>query len=331
MSRVQGLRAFASVAQGYARSRVSAVVAAATSRVGSVKALSVPVSSRFLSVTKVNLAAPICAPRPMAVRSVILSQNSLMSTLIGSSAQTAASASAETAISVNDEDDDGRARLAFLSSGQQEGSEGPKGSAHDSASKTRKTGSQSRVYKSTAIADALKQRMDEDIAASQRLVSTGGDINNLQQAFDALQVDASSNPALAAELAAVYDATSLRTASGEELRKARLRLNMQHYQRRPGDTGSSEVQIAVLHTKIATIEKHLTNYPRDVAVKRSLSVMVARRRKLLQYLKAQRFRTYQVLVRDLGIDEQALENVGRLPTTRPFLAVERDPKRHLRK
>ena len=56
------------------------------------------------------------------------------------------------------------------------------------------------------------------------------------------------------------------------------------YARKEGDTGSSEVQIAILSTRIKDMTEHLKEHPKDVHSRRGLMTMVARRRKLLDYL-----------------------------------------------
>lgn len=91
-----------------------------------------------------------------------------------------------------------------------------------------------------------------------------------------------------------------------------------HYQRRPGDTGSAEVQCVLLTERLNTLRFHLSRHPQDIQLNSNLQLIDHRRRKMLRYLKKERFRTYQVICRDLNIDERSMEIVGLLPTTKPY-------------
>jgi small subunit ribosomal protein S15 len=102
------------------------------------------------------------------------------------------------------------------------------------------------------------------------------------------------------------------------LRKAKVRALVNHYQRRPGDTGSPEVQAVLLTEKINTLEFHMTRHPQDHQLTRELQILKDRRRKGLRYLKHARFRTYQVICRDLNIEEHTFDIVGKLPRTIPY-------------
>jgi small subunit ribosomal protein S15 len=57
------------------------------------------------------------------------------------------------------------------------------------------------------------------------------------------------------------------------------------YKRGEGDTGSPEVQIAILTTRVAELTEHLRTHKKDYAGRRGLLMMVSRRRRLLDYLK----------------------------------------------
>lgn len=89
-----------------------------------------------------------------------------------------------------------------------------------------------------------------------------------------------------------------RTATSKVLRQARIKMLLEHYQRYPGDTGSVEVMIVLLTERINTLEFHLAQHKKDKNVLRPYHKLCARRYKFLQYLRKNRFRTYQVLVRD---------------------------------
>ena len=73
------------------------------------------------------------------------------------------------------------------------------------------------------------------------------------------------------------------------------------YQHKENDTGSSEVQVALLTANIANLSDHLKIHLKDHHSRRGLLRMVSQRRKLLDYLKRQDFSRYQKLITDLGI------------------------------
>ena len=57
------------------------------------------------------------------------------------------------------------------------------------------------------------------------------------------------------------------------------------YQNTPNDTGSSEVQIAITSDQINALSEHMKTHKKDLSSRRGLLLMVARRRKLLDYLR----------------------------------------------
>lgn len=67
------------------------------------------------------------------------------------------------------------------------------------------------------------------------------------------------------------------------------------------DTGSVQVQVALLSANIASLTEHLRKHKKDVHSKRGLVGMVNRRRKLLNYLKGRSESQYQELIASLGI------------------------------
>jgi small subunit ribosomal protein S15 len=67
------------------------------------------------------------------------------------------------------------------------------------------------------------------------------------------------------------------------------------------DTGSTEVQVAMLTQKIAELTEHLKSNKKDFATKRGLLMMVGKRKRLLSYLKDRNLDGYRKLIKDLGI------------------------------
>ncbi|WP_053038200.1 30S ribosomal protein S15 [Staphylococcus haemolyticus] len=67
------------------------------------------------------------------------------------------------------------------------------------------------------------------------------------------------------------------------------------------DTGSPEVQIAVLTAEIAALNEHLREHKKDHHSRRGLLKMVGRRRHLLKYLRGKDIQRYRELIKSLGI------------------------------
>ena len=73
------------------------------------------------------------------------------------------------------------------------------------------------------------------------------------------------------------------------------------YGRKEGDTGSPEVQVAVLTERINELTAHLKENPKDHHSRRGLLKMVGKRRGLLEYLKKRDIEGYRALIAKLGI------------------------------
>jgi len=67
------------------------------------------------------------------------------------------------------------------------------------------------------------------------------------------------------------------------------------------DTGSTEVQVAILTARILELTEHMKVHKKDFHSRRGLLMMVGKRRKLLQYLKDRDFGRYQNLIQRLGL------------------------------
>jgi small subunit ribosomal protein S15 len=68
-----------------------------------------------------------------------------------------------------------------------------------------------------------------------------------------------------------------------------------------GDTGSCEVQVALLTSRIAQLTEHLRIHPKDFHSRRGLIGMTSQRRKLLEYLKRNDLGRYEALIQKLGL------------------------------
>ena len=73
------------------------------------------------------------------------------------------------------------------------------------------------------------------------------------------------------------------------------------YATKAGDTGSPEVQVAILSSRIATLTEHFKTHKKDNHSRRGLLMMVAQRRKLLDYLKRKDEARYTDLIAKLGL------------------------------
>lgn len=95
---------------------------------------------------------------------------------------------------------------------------------------------------------------------------------------------------------------------GSPLKKGELMISkekktaiIKEYARSEGDTGSPEVQVAVLTARIQELTDHLKENPKDHHSRRGLLKMVGQRRGLLGYLKEKDIERYRVLIERLGL------------------------------
>jgi small subunit ribosomal protein S15 len=73
------------------------------------------------------------------------------------------------------------------------------------------------------------------------------------------------------------------------------------YGRSPNDTGSAEVQVALLTERINELTEHLRGHSKDHHSRRGLLMLVGKRRRLLRYLERSDLERYRALVGELGI------------------------------
>lgn len=73
------------------------------------------------------------------------------------------------------------------------------------------------------------------------------------------------------------------------------------YATSPKDTGSPEVQVAILTGRIQSLTEHLKSHKHDVSSRRGLLTMVANRRSLLSYIKKTDSKRYEALIDSLGL------------------------------
>jgi small subunit ribosomal protein S15 len=73
------------------------------------------------------------------------------------------------------------------------------------------------------------------------------------------------------------------------------------YATKPGDTGSPEVQIALLTSRITELTEHLKTHPHDHHSRRGLLILVGQRRRLLKYLTKTDINRYRSIIERLGL------------------------------
>jgi small subunit ribosomal protein S15 len=76
---------------------------------------------------------------------------------------------------------------------------------------------------------------------------------------------------------------------------------IKEHQTHEGDTGSPEVQVAVLTRRISNLTEHLREHKHDYHSRRGLLKMVGRRRRLLKYLQKKDVERYRALIAKLGL------------------------------
>ncbi|CCI42375.1 unnamed protein product [Albugo candida] len=94
---------------------------------------------------------------------------------------------------------------------------------------------------------------------------------------------------------------SLSNASKRELNQAQVAKAVETFQRFPGDTGSTEVQIAVMTQKVARLTEHVKTHRKDNHSRRGLLILVQKRKKLIKYLRRENLSKFRAVVGALGL------------------------------
>ena len=76
---------------------------------------------------------------------------------------------------------------------------------------------------------------------------------------------------------------------------------MAEFGKNPQDSGSAEVQVAILSDRIKNLTEHLKEHPKDHHTRRGLLMLVGKRRRLLVYIKNRDVLEYRELIKKLGI------------------------------
>ena len=76
---------------------------------------------------------------------------------------------------------------------------------------------------------------------------------------------------------------------------------MAEFGKNPQDSGSAEVQVAILSERIKELTEHMKSHQKDFHTRRGLLMLVGRRRRLLSYIKKNDIFEYRALIKELGI------------------------------
>lgn len=104
---------------------------------------------------------------------------------------------------------------------------------------------------------------------------------------------------------AIFRILNMRNASNAEALKMAIKLAREEFQRFPGDTGSSEVQAAVMTVRIQNLAKHVKENKKDFKNIRALRMLVQQRQSILRYLKRDKPDRYFWAIQKLGLSDNA--------------------------
>lgn len=90
-------------------------------------------------------------------------------------------------------------------------------------------------------------------------------------------------------------------ANKDSISRERTAELMAEYGKNPQDSGSAEVQVAILTERIRNLTEHLKSHPKDHHTRRGLLMLVGKRRRLLVYIKNRDVLEYRELIKKLGI------------------------------
>lgn len=117
----------------------------------------------------------------------------------------------------------------------------------------------------------------------------------------------------------LHNVSSFELASDKEILKRKVANTITKYQRFVGDTGSTEVQVAVLSERIAWLRECMGKCKKNMVMKRALEGHFHKRRRLMKYLKRERFDKYNLMLVDYKITEEEIWNWGQIPGRKQHL------------
>ncbi|KAK4700454.1 small subunit ribosomal protein S15, partial [Phenoliferia sp. Uapishka_3] len=99
----------------------------------------------------------------------------------------------------------------------------------------------------------------------------------------------------------------LRNAASKGIEVENTRRIVEAFGREKGDTGSPEVQAAIMTSRIHSLATHLTSQPRDVHNRRPLRSLIQKRSKVLKYLRSLDVKRYETCLAKIGVERRAVE------------------------
>lgn len=90
-------------------------------------------------------------------------------------------------------------------------------------------------------------------------------------------------------------------ANKDSITKERTAELIKEYGKGANDSGSAEVQVAILSERISNLTAHLKDHPKDHHTRRGLMMLIGKRRSLLKYVKNSDIEAYRELIKKLGI------------------------------
>lgn len=89
-----------------------------------------------------------------------------------------------------------------------------------------------------------------------------------------------------------------------------IQRSIELFRRSPGDTGSPEVQVAVLTQRIKGLESHMASHKKDFSTRRQLFILRSKRHKVMKYLRSIDLGAYHMLQKKLGFEHDVFNNTG---------------------
>lgn len=168
-------------------------------------------------------------------------------------------------------------------------------------------------YNSISTTAAAFKRLKAPLPArsSRGLAPGGGKDRKLAEGHRDSTVDVASQALPEPKPDLVERYLSLEMVSRKEAHKATFESIMKEFERFPGDTGSSEVQVALLTSKIGSLAEHLKIHRKDHSSRRGLRAMLNQRRQLLQYLRRNSFDRYCFCLSKLGLKDSTFRGGDR--------------------
>lgn len=90
-------------------------------------------------------------------------------------------------------------------------------------------------------------------------------------------------------------------ANKDSISKERTAELIKEYGKGDGDSGSAEVQVAILSERIKNLTEHLKVHKKDHHTRRGLMMLIGKRRSLLKYIKNRDIEEYRILIKKIGI------------------------------